>query len=68
MTPQPELVGQEAVATEPVHGQIFFEGRHEVLGLATGEVEEAGEYFERSRLTRSVRPQETDHFAWLDLK
>ena len=34
MKPQSELVGQEAVAAEPVHGQIFFEGFHEVLGLA----------------------------------
>jgi len=33
MKPQPELVGQEAVAAEPIHDQIFFEGFHEVLGL-----------------------------------
>jgi hypothetical protein len=31
MKPQPELVGQEAVAVEPIHDQILFEGFHEEL-------------------------------------
>jgi hypothetical protein len=38
MKPQPELVGQEAVAAEPVHGQILFESFHEVLSLPATQI------------------------------